>query len=140
MQEQLHVKPGSFYASPSGIVASSMNSDVSKSVIQLMPSLLSSMPVLLYQGSEDYIVNVAGVDAWINSCQWSGLPEWQQQERHQRFTKHNDYRPGKIDVLGYVQQSTNLTYVLLPNAGHFATADLPAGTQEMVQLWLSGDL
>ena len=79
VQEQLHVKPGSFYASPSGIVASSMNSDVSKSVIQLMPSLLSSMPVLLYQGSEDYIVNVAGVDAWINSCQWSGLPEWQQQ-------------------------------------------------------------
>jgi carboxypeptidase C (cathepsin A) len=133
VKAQLHVPQATVYSSPSQLVAASMNSDVSKSVINLFPELLSNYRVLIYQGLLDYIVNPVGADEWLAKVNWGGITAFNNLHKRLWFSKAT----GKIEVIGYVKQSSNLTQILLPNTGHFATLDQPLVASEMMRLWIS---
>eukprot|EP01094_Clydonella_sp_ATCC50884_P003204 TRINITY_DN12461_c0_g1_i2.p1 TRINITY_DN12461_c0_g1~~TRINITY_DN12461_c0_g1_i2.p1 ORF type:complete len:479 (+),score=135.24 TRINITY_DN12461_c0_g1_i2:73-1509(+) len=136
VQKQLHT-PGGEYASPSRITSVSMNADVCKSVQPLMPELLDNYRVLLYQGTNDLIVNAVGTDMWLSRTEWEGRASFDAAPRATWFSRESDDAPGSVDVAGYVQQAHNLSLVVLPNSGHFTAMDLPRTSREMVRRFLA---
>ena len=132
VKQQLHVPATTVFENPSPAVSQAMNSDVCKSVAGVMPTLLSNYRVLLYEGMLDYVVNAPGLEIWLSKVAWSGMPGFQNTKRRRWFSKPN----GALDITGFVQQYSNLTQLMLPNTGHFATIDQPAVAAAMVHNWL----
>ena len=84
-----------------------------RSTAHLFPRLLSTLKVMLYQGQFDFRDGVASQSQWLSNLSWTGMKGFKQAKRE---IWHG--RDGL--VAGYVTQSTNLTRVVLTNAGHMS--------------------
>jgi len=96
-----------------------------RSTAHLFPRLLSSLKVMLYQGYTileysfltisqfDFRDGVACQTTWLSSLPWSGMDAFKTAKRRVWHGKN-----GLVN--GYVTQSTNLTRVVLTNAGHMS--------------------
>ena len=128
VKEQLNVPTNYTFDSQSGSATSALNPDVCKSVADLMPTLFSNYPTILYQGTLDLICNAAGNDLWLSQSKWSGMSDFQN-------TKKQTWFDG-FDVAGYLRSYSNLTQIVLPNAGHFVPMDQPYRSNLMVYNWI----
>jgi carboxypeptidase C (cathepsin A) len=51
--------------------------DISRSYTGEVVNLLNkNIRVLIYNGQDDFVVNTAGVLAYLNGLNWSGIPQW----------------------------------------------------------------
>ncbi|KAL1523449.1 hypothetical protein AB1Y20_018389 [Prymnesium parvum] len=93
--------------------------------------LEDDIPVLIYHGEYDFIVNWMGGRAWTNALQWSGQAGFLL-SKNSTFTV--DGKPA-----GSFKSYRGLTFMKLTDAGHLAPMDQPAATLEMVAKFIRGE-
>jgi len=89
--------------------------DVTIPFVRLLDNF--TIPVLIFNGNNDWLVNNEGLFNFLNDLIWSGQEEY----RRARFTDiHSD---GKL--VGSFKRAKNLFHVKVYNAGHFVYQDQP---------------
>ncbi|KAF8662399.1 hypothetical protein HU200_055979 [Digitaria exilis] len=114
-------RDGARWVMCSGAVRAAMESDVMKSALPEMETILMrrrGTRVLLYQGVRDLMDTVAATEAWMGELRWGGLRAFLDAER---------VLPGG-DLAGYVQWSGMLTHVVVHGTGHMVP--------EMIERWV----
>lgn len=104
--------------------------DFMKSVAFNFPYILERIPVLLYNGQDDYIVNVISAENWIANLDWPG------QEGYLNAPKY----VWKIDdtPVGFSRSYDKLTQLIVMKAGHMAPHDQIVATRDMVNRFING--
>ena len=90
-------------------------SDVSRSYAADVIIALRNIPVLIYNGQNDVVVNTAGVLQYLNSLNWEGIQQWKRKEK-EIWTIYGE-------VAGWAKVSGNLWFVLVNGAGHMVPSD-----------------
>ncbi|ORY83851.1 Alpha/Beta hydrolase protein [Protomyces lactucae-debilis] len=93
----------------------------------LVQLLEAGIPMLLYAGMLDYIVNHRGIEAALEKLVWSGSAEF----------KAGQKAPTKWSG-GVKWKAKNLLWVLFNNAGHVVPEDDPASAFEIFNAWIDG--
>ena len=90
--------------------------------------LKAKIPVLLYFGKDDFIVNTDGGRNMVENLEWTYAED---------FYKNSwvDYKFGGKSKGRYIEDQ-GLKYVEIDECGHFATIDQPAVTQDLVNTFL----
>ncbi len=107
-----------------------MDYDFMKSVAFNFPYILEQIPVLLYNGQDDYIVNVLSAENWIANLDWPG------QEGYLNAPKY----VWKIDdvPVGFARSFGGLTQLIVMKAGLMAPHDQIVATRDMVNRFING--
>jgi carboxypeptidase C (cathepsin A) len=90
----------------------------------MMPTLISNMKVMIYNGQDDLIINVNGVENWISNFKWPYISNFLASRRGAWNVAGN--------IAGYVQTFSNLTFVQVLKAGHFVPFDQQIAARDMV--------
>eukprot|EP00301_Raphidiophrys_heterophryoidea_P011903 c1814_g1_i1.p1 GENE.c1814_g1_i1~~c1814_g1_i1.p1 ORF type:complete len:253 (+),score=54.93 c1814_g1_i1:847-1605(+) len=107
-------------------VLDALNDDKMKSMASLFPNLLSHLKVMLYQGQFDLKDGVISTEIWVKNVQWSGIPSYQNASRCEWRS------PSDGSILGYAKKFSNLTNVVIRNAGHMAPMDQPVAAYDLI--------
>lgn len=91
---------------------------------KLAPLLDAGMPILVYNGNQDYICNSIGAEMWTNALVWNG------QENYNNAS-FEEYRMNK-DFVGLVKNAGNLTLMIVFGAGHMVPMDQPQVALHMI--------
>ncbi len=80
--------------------------------------------VLIYNGQDDFVVNTAGVLAYLNGLNWSGIPQWKRTSKKiWRLYGENK---------GWAKVHNNLWFVLVNHAGHMVPTDQPESAYSLL--------
>ncbi len=112
------------YDSQADMVYEKMYTDFMKNEINIVEELLyRGMPVLIYNGQDDLIVQSPGTMKWVDRIHYSKSEEF----RKKLFT------PWKINnkVVGAVKSAGLLEFRIINNAGHLVPQDRPVEALEM---------
>jgi cathepsin A (carboxypeptidase C) len=82
---------------------------------KLAPLLDAGVPILVYNGDQDYICNYKGAEMWTNALVWSGQEKYNQ-------ASFEEYRPNN-NFVGMVKNAGNLTMMIVFDAGHMVPMD-----------------
>ncbi|KAF3491879.1 carboxypeptidase cpdS [Arthroderma uncinatum] len=87
----------------------------------IIPDLLTThkLPVHIYQGRLDLLINHVGVEITIQNMTWNGAQGFQQ-SLHFEFDRQKDAKP-----VGLWNEERGLSYHLFLEGGHLLPADLP---------------
>lgn len=99
-------------------------------VTNWMPYLLSNLRVMVYNGQDDLLINTRGVENWFPAINWPYMQGFLKSRKILWKMQNN--------IVGYVQQYSNMTFVVVQKAGHFSPYDQPAAVFEMVTKFVSG--
>ncbi|CAG8699165.1 21865_t:CDS:10, partial [Dentiscutata erythropus] len=110
-------------------VGRGFNNDPSPPSVQLLPSILKQIDVLLYTGDQDLICNRNGIEDLIKGLEWNGAKGFQNLTETPWFV--NDKRAG------HMISERNLTYVVVNNASHMVPYDQPGASMAMMY-WFIG--
>lgn len=92
--------------------------------------LEADVPVLIYHGDLDYIVNWIGGQDWTNVLQWSG---------HDGFNAaSNTTYILDGETVGNYKSYKGLTFMKITNAGHLVPMDKPKAALDMVNKFMAG--
>ena len=94
----------------------------------MMPNLLSSLKVLIYQGQDDFFVNSIGMSYWLGAIPWAYMSNFLNSRRGSWTVAG--------EIAGYVQTYSNLTYVQILKAGNHAALDQPFAVRDMVNRFI----
>ena len=83
---------------------------------------------MIYNGQDDLIVNTIGVEQFMKNIQWSALPNFLNSRKAQWLVEG--------EISGYAMTYSNMTFVQILKAGHFAPLDQPAAVRDMVQRFI----
>lgn len=99
-----------------------------------IPTMLDEggLRVLVYSGTNDFIVNWYGGRAWVGNMTWSGQDAYNAQS-------WNDWKTSGGDVAGTFKSQGNLTFLGVYGAGHMVPMDQGANSVEMLHNFLHGD-
>ncbi|PHH87247.1 hypothetical protein CDD83_9130 [Cordyceps sp. RAO-2017] len=120
-----------------GAVSSTFQSKNSRPSVELLPGLMTQIPILLFSGEEDLICNHLGTERTISNLQWNGGKGFEE--------KPGNWAPRRTwtfegDTAGFYQESRNLTYVLFHNASHMVPFDYPRRTRDMLDRFMEVDI
>lgn len=90
---------------------------------KLAPLLDSGMPVLIYNGDQDYICNIHGAFKWTNSLVWTGQTVLQRANSKIWTTESGG---------GEVRNANNFTVLTINDAGHMVPMDQPSVALSMI--------
>ncbi|EFQ98715.1 carboxypeptidase cpdS [Nannizzia gypsea CBS 118893] len=87
---------------------------------EILPDLLTThrLPVHIYQGRLDMLINHVGVEATIQNMTWNGAQGFQE-------SLHFEFGRQKDKAVGLWNEERGLSYHLFFEGGHFLPADLP---------------
>ena len=103
--------------------------DVTSGIITpMMPTLLDSIKVLIYNGQDDLIINTMGVEYWLSHIQWQYMPNFLSSRRGAWKVQGN--------IAGYAQAYGNMNFVQILQAGHMSPFDQPIAVRDMVQRFI----
>eukprot|EP01100_Stratorugosa_tubuloviscum_P000009 TRINITY_DN0_c1_g2_i1.p1 TRINITY_DN0_c1_g2~~TRINITY_DN0_c1_g2_i1.p1 ORF type:complete len:481 (+),score=225.39 TRINITY_DN0_c1_g2_i1:96-1538(+) len=127
VMQQLHAVKE--WVSSSTTVLVYMSGDVMRSTKSLLPDLLDSYRVLVYNGQFDLICNLVGVQAVYYNLDWPGLDEYRNATRY----------VWRVDdqVAGYARSAQTLTQLIVIGAGHLAPMDQPKNTLDMLYRFIN---
>ena len=94
--------------------------------------LESGLPVLLFSGQDDFVVNFAGLQEMISALNWTGIPSFLSSPRN-LWTVDDK-------VAGYIQSNKNLSVALVLNSGHMTPYDQPLNIKNLVEGFINGAL
>lgn len=86
---------------------------------------LENYRVLVYSGLLDLCVPTVATEKFLEKLQWSGRRQWERAERKLWLGSDGD-------VLAYVKQARNLSFVVVRGAGHVVPYDQPAFAFDMI--------
>jgi len=92
--------------------------------------LEGGVPVLIYHGENDIIVNWMGGQSWTNKLEWSGKAGF-------AAAKNTTYAVDGADA-GSFKSHKGLTFMKLASAGHLVPMDQPKVALDMVSKFLAG--
>ena len=113
----------------SGAVGQAFRARNSKPSVQLLPDLLSQIPVTLFSGAEDLICNHLGTEEFIENLHWNGGKGFGESPGSLAPRREWIFEGEKA---GFWQSARNLTYVLFYNASHMVPFDLPRRSRDML--------
>ena len=83
---------------------------------KLAPLLDAGIPVLIYNGNQDYICNWYGGLMWTNALVWEGQMEY----KRAAFT---EWLSEEGHIAGRIKNARNLTFMEVYDAGHMVPMD-----------------
>ena len=98
-----------------------------RSVGHLLPTLLDSYRVLVYNGQLDVILSAPQCQNFLHTLKWSGAQQWQAATKRVWRIAPGDNQPA-----GYVQASDSFSYVVVRGAGHLLPQDQGARALDMI--------
>ena len=98
-----------------------------RSVADVMPTLLQSYKVLIYNGQLDIILSAPACERFLWSLQWPGAKAWQQAGKVVWRINETDGQPA-----GYAKKSDKFVYVVVRGAGHLLPQDEPERAFDMI--------
>ncbi|QIW98203.1 hypothetical protein AMS68_003721 [Peltaster fructicola] len=109
----------------------------SKPSIQLLPSILEKVPIVLFSGDKDLICNHLGTEELINNLEWNGGKGME--------ISPNTWAPRRDwsfegEPAGIYQEARNLTYVRFYNSSHMVPFDYPRRTRDMLDRFMGVDI
>ncbi len=112
-------------------VFQSMFWDFSSSAAPDVVFMLQHVPMVLYTGADDFIVNIVMGEQWLANLDWPG------QEGYLNAPKYS----WKVDgeVAGFSRSYDKLTQVTVLKAGHLLPHDQTAVSRELVKAFISGE-
>merc|ERR1712224_332281 len=92
--------------------------------------LEAHVPILVYHGANDFIVNWLGGQSWTNALKWSGSTAF-------RRAPNETYMLSGT-VVGSYKTASGLTFMKIDNAGHLVPMDQPAAALDMLNKFTAG--
>lgn len=123
----------------SGSVSGNFRARNSAPAVELLPDLLSHMPILLFSGDQDLICNHLGTEdmihrmTWLNGTGFEDPPGSGSWAPRQPWTFDDE-------PAGFYQSARNLTYVLFYNSSHMVPFDYPRRTRDMLDRFVGVDI
>ncbi|KAI9888573.1 MAG: Cell death protease [Vezdaea aestivalis] len=135
----LHINPDkrTGWVECNGQVGSAFSAHKAKPSIQLLPSILQTVPIVLFSGAKDLICNYIGTENFIKKMQWNGgtgfeiSPGVSAPRRDWTF---------EGESAGIYQEARNLTYVLFYNSSHMVPFDYSRRSRDMLDRFLGVDI
>merc|ERR1712141_968000 len=98
-----------------------------------IPTMLEGgLRVLVYSGTNDFIVNWYGGRAWVGNMTWSGQSAYNAQD-------WKDWKNSAGEVSGTFKTQGNLTFLGVYGAGHMVPMDQAQNSVEMLYNFLHGE-
>ena len=94
-----------------------MNTNLAPAVAEI---LNSGIAVLVYSGDKDFACNWIGGDSWTNGLDFYGKEEFNN-------AKYESWNVDGVEA-GKVKSATNLTFLIVFDAGHNAPMNQPKST------------
>ncbi|OAA54689.1 carboxypeptidase Y [Cordyceps fumosorosea ARSEF 2679] len=93
------------------------------------------VPVLIYAGDVDYILNWLGQRAWTNALRWSGRGAF-----HRAATRNLTLgSSGGVSAYGTLKHARGLAFARIFKADHLVPMDQPKPILDLVNRWVSGE-
>lgn len=108
----------------SNSVPNALDRDTSPASISLLPSLLSKMEIVLFNGDMDYICNWLGIDYMIGNMTWADHTGFQNPSKYDWVIDGNS--------VGNYKKERNLTFIIVYNSSHMAPIDQGAAALDLV--------
>lgn len=96
------------------------------------------IPVLIYNGDQDFICNWRGGEMWTNALVWDYQDEFNKEHYSNwadRFQMGLDI--GQLKMAGQFKNYKNFTFLRFYNAGHMVAMDQPANAQQMINQFIT---
>merc|ERR1712093_570707 len=90
--------------------------------------LEGGIPILIYHGENDFIVNWMGGQAWTNALNWTGSAGF-------HAAKNTTYTVDGEEVGSY-KSYKGLTFMKIARAGHLVPMDQPKAALDMVDKFM----
>ena len=123
----------------SGAVSGSFRARNSPPAVTLLPSLLETVPILLFSGDQDLICNHLGTEEMISRMTWLNGTGFEDPPGSGSWAPR---QPWTFDgePAGFYQSARNLTYVLFYNSSHMVPFDYPRRTRDMLDRFVGVDI
>ncbi|KAK9455859.1 Alpha/Beta hydrolase protein [Dipodascopsis uninucleata] len=137
--QALHIKPEkkSGWVECAGAVSKAFTAKKSRPTIEMIPSLLKQIQVLMFNGDQDIICNHLGNEDAISNMQFNGGTGFEESPGGVWAPRLPWYYDNEIT--GVYQSARNLTYVLVYNASHMVPTDLPLQSRDMMHRFIGLD-
>ncbi|OAA37789.1 pheromone processing carboxypeptidase KexA [Beauveria brongniartii RCEF 3172] len=120
-----------------GGVSGAFRPKTSKPSIDLMPGILSEIPVLIFSGAEDLICNHFGTEDLIEKMEWNGGKGFEVTPGN--WAPRRNWTFEGTDA-GFWQNARNLTYVVFNDASHMVPFDYPRRSRDMLDRFMGVDI
>jgi carboxypeptidase D len=132
-------KKKSAWTECSGGVSGAFRAKNSRPAIDLLPTLLQHVPILLYSGDKDLICNHIGTEEMIHRMTWLNGTGFEDPPGSGSWAPR---QPWTFDgePSGFYQTARNLTYVLFYNSSHMVPFDYPRRTRDMLDRFVGVDI
>ena len=120
-----------------GGVSRSFRAKHSKPAIEILPQILTEIPVLLFSGEKDLICNHVGTEELIHNMEWNGGKGFELTPG--TWAPRRDWTFEGTPA-GIYQEARNLTYVLFYNSSHMVPFDYPRRTRDMLDRFMGVDI
>ena len=120
-----------------GGVSSTFKADMSDPAIDLFPSILAQIPILLFTGQRDLICNHLGIEEMIHRLTWNNATGFEESPGTWAPRQTWLYQG---EEAGYYQASRNLTHVLFYNSSHMVPYDVGARSLDMLNRFMNVDV
>jgi carboxypeptidase C (cathepsin A) len=91
--------------------------------------VLANIPVLLYNGQDDWIVNTSVAEHWIAAFEWDGRDGY-------ITAPKTPWHDAEGNIIGYYRSHQNLHQLIVNKAGHLAPHDQPANLFQMIDTFI----
>jgi len=137
VRKSLNVAPGvKNWSFVNGTAGSALDDDEQQSILYLLPDLIANYRVLIYTGNLDMNCNIAGVEAYLDSMEFSGKEEFYDAPR--KSWKVNGKLAGYARHWGNLANGSSLTNLVVRNAGHEVPFYQPENALDMFKKFISG--
>jgi len=108
-----------------------MSADIATSVASDVVFLLQHIPMVIYTGADDFIVNI------VLGLQWLANLDWPGQEGYLNAPKYSWKVNGQ--VAGFSRSYDQLTQLTVLKAGHLLPHDQTAISRQLARAFISGE-
>lgn len=120
-----------------GAVGAEFKALKSKPSINMLPSLLEQVPIVLFSGDKDLICNHLGTEELVHNMEWNGGKGFELSPG--TWAPRRDWT-FEGNSAGIFQEARNLTYVLFYNSSHMVPFDYARRTRDMLDRFVGVDI
>ncbi|KAJ3318715.1 Cell death protease [Blyttiomyces sp. JEL0837] len=127
LQAAIHANTGSntvTWAACTSSIASLQLTDDSSSIATIQSLLAANLPVVIFAGDQDFIINHFGIENQIASMNWNGATGFKNPSAPWTLTDGTQ--------AGTVYSERGLSYILVKNAGHMIPKDAGHSSSDLL--------
>ncbi|CAG9310828.1 unnamed protein product [Blepharisma stoltei] len=127
----LHIPQQLHWVQCSGSVYEAMTYDIMNTAINYLPFVIDTIPVMIYNGQDDLIVNTLSTEAMIANINWPGIPYFQYSQKSLWMVNGM--------VAGFAQTYENFSFVVVLKSGHMVPHDQPINARDLAYRFVMGE-